>query len=166
VARNELDLAIGALPAASVVAEPLFDEDLVVWTPPNHRLSTTQRARFAELDGVGLFCLSSASSLRALLDDGAGRAGIELRILAEFPSAEAVLRAARAARLPAILPAPMLQFQMSEAQAEGWHAVALTNPRPHRTIALLRRKGREENPALRAFVAHLNGVVGGLLKPE
>lgn len=166
VARNELDLAIGALPAASVVAEPLFDEDLVVWTPPHHRLSTTRRARFAELDGVGLFCLSSASPLRALLDDGAGRAGIELRILAEFPSAEAVLRAASAARLPAILPAPMLQFQMSEAQAAGWHAVALTNPRPHRTIALLRRKGREENPALRAFVAHLNGVVGGLLKPE
>jgi DNA-binding transcriptional LysR family regulator len=67
--------------------------------------------------------------------------------------------------MPAILPAPMLQLQTPE-HSQGWHAVALTNPRPHRTIALLRRKGREENPALRAFVAHLNGVVGGLLKPE
>ncbi|MBW3637894.1 MAG: LysR family transcriptional regulator substrate-binding protein, partial [Armatimonadetes bacterium] len=166
VARAELDLAIGALPAASVVAEPLFDEDLVLWAPPNHRLSNARRARLAELEGVGVFCLSDASPLRALLNDGAGRAGIKLKVLAEFPSAEAVLRAANAARLPAILPAPMLQLQHEQAHSSGWHAVALTNPRPHRTIALLRRKGREENPALRAFVAHLNGVVGGLLKPE
>ncbi|RYG65324.1 hypothetical protein EON80_17550 [bacterium] len=101
-----------------------------------------------------------------MLDDGAGRAGIELRILAEFPSADAVLRAATAARLPAILPAPMLQLQMQDAMAKGWHIVALTNPRPRRTIALLRRKGREENQALRTFIAHLNGIVGNLLKPE
>ncbi|RYG69780.1 LysR family transcriptional regulator [bacterium] len=166
VARNELDLAIGALPAASVVAEPLFDEEMALWTPPQHRLSNVQRARLAELDGVGVFCLSEPSSLRAILDDGAGRAGIELRILAEFPSADAVLRAATAARLPAILPAPMLQLQMQDAMAKGWHIVALTNPRPRRTIALLRRKGREENQALRTFIAHLNGIVGNLLKPE
>jgi LysR family cyn operon transcriptional activator len=166
VARSELDLAIGALPAASVVAEPLFDEDLALWTPPNHRLSSARRARLAELEGVGVFCLSEASPLRALLNDGAGRAGIELKVLAEFPSAETTLRAATAAQMPAILPAPMLQLQSALAMENGWRAIALTNPRPHRTIALLRRKGREENPALRAFVAHLNGVVGGLLKPE
>ena len=166
VARSELDLAIGTLPAASVVAEPLFDEDLAVWTPPNHRLSSARRARLADLDGVGVFCLAAPSSLREILDDSTARAGISLRILAEFLSAEAVLRAASAAHLPAILPAPMLQLQMRDAISSGWHAVALTNPRPHRTIALLRRKGREENPALRAFIAHLNGVVSELLKPE
>jgi LysR family cyn operon transcriptional activator len=166
VARSELDLAIGTLPAASVVGEPLFDEDLALWTPPHHRLSNARRARLAELDGVGVFCLAAPSSLREILDDSTARAGISLRILAEFPSAEAVLRAANAAQVPVILPAPMLQLQMQEALSSGWHAVALTNPRPHRTIALLRRKGREENPALRAFVAHLNGVVSELLKPE
>lgn len=166
VTRNELDLAIGTVPAASVVAEPLFDEDLVLWAPPQHRLTAARRARLAELEGVGVFCLSLPSSLRALLDDGATRAGIELRVLAEFSSAEAVLRAAAAAQLPAILPAPMIQLHAGYVASSDWHAVALTNPRPHRTIALLRRKGREENPALRAFVAHLNGVVGGLLKPE
>ncbi|HEX8463943.1 MAG TPA: LysR substrate-binding domain-containing protein [Abditibacterium sp.] len=166
VARSELDLAVGALPAASVVAEPLFDEDLALWTPPHHRLGSLSRARLAELDGVGVFCLSSDSPLRSLLEDGAGRAGISLRVLAEFSSAEAVLRAAVAANSPAILPAPMLQLQGAPALQLGWHVVALTNPRPHRTIALLRRRGREENPALRAFVAHLNGVVGALFKAE
>jgi LysR family cyn operon transcriptional activator len=166
VARSELDLAIGALPVASVVAEPLFDEELALWTPPQHRLANVGRARLAELEGVGVFCLSEPSSLRAILDDGTSRAGIALRILAEFPSADAVLRAATAAGAPAILPAPMLQLQMQEALALGWQIVALTNPRPRRTIALIRRKGREENPALRTFVAHLNGTVGGLLKPE
>ncbi len=165
VARSELDVALGTVGATTVVAEPLFDEDLAIWTPPNHRFSGVRRARLAELDGVGVFCLSNPSPLRTLLDDGATRAGISLKILAQFASAEAVLRAAQAANLPAILPAPMLQLQAPQG-SEGWHAVALTNPRPHRTIALLRRKGREENPALRAFIAHLNGVVGGLLKPE
>ncbi len=165
VARSEIDVAIGSVPVSSVVAEPLFDEDLAIWTPPHHRFSGAPRARLAELDGVGVFCLSPGSGLRALLDDGAARAGITLQILAQFSSAEATLRAAIAAQIPAILPAPMLQLQAPQ-PSEGWHAVALTNPRPHRTIALLRRKGREENPALRAFVSHLNNVVGGLLKPE
>ncbi len=165
VARNELDVALGTVPAITVVAEPLFDEDLAVWTPPGHRFSLARRARLAELEGVGVFCLSNPSPLRELLDDGAARAGISLKILAQFASADAVLRAAIAAQMPAILPAPMLQLQAPH-DLLGWNAVALTNPRPHRTIALLRRKGREENPALRAFIAHLNGIVGGLLKPE
>ena len=165
VARSDLDVALGTVPATTVVAEPLFDEDLAIWTPPHHRFSGAARARLAELDGVNVFCLSAPSPLRELLDDGAARAGISLQILAQFASADALLRAAIAAQIPAILPAPMLQLQ-APPNNEGWHAVALTNPRPHRTIALLRRKGREENPALRAFVAHLHSVVGGLLKPE
>ena len=50
--------------------------------------------------------------------------------------------------------------------ARGWRAVALTNPRPHRTIALLRRKGRDEKAGMRPFVAHLVAVVGELFKPK
>ena len=166
VTRSELDVAIGSLPAASVVAEPLYDEDLALWTPPDHRLAGRGRVRLTELDGVELFCVGAPSPLRALLDDATSRATIAPRLMAEFPTTEATYRAALAAQIPAILPAPMLQFSLHENNAAGWTAVALTNPRPHRTIALLRRKTREERPALRAFVAHLNAVVGQLLKPE
>lgn len=166
VARAELDLAIGTLPAASVTADPLFDEDLAIWTPPAHRLGAKRRARMAELEGMPLFCLSKPTPLRELLDDAAERAGLTLRIVAQFPSSEAVLRAATAAKMPAILPAPMLQYAQHHAEVGGWNAVALTNPRPHRTIALLRRKSREENPAIRTFIAHLNTCVGELLRPE
>ena len=165
VARAELDLAIGTLPANSVASEPLFDEDLALWTPPNHRLHGQTRARLADLDGLALFCPSEISPMRAILNDAATRAGLNLRIAAQFPGAEAVLRAAMAAQMPAILPAPMLHH-VAHKNASLWRAVALTNPRPRRTIALLRRKGREENPAIRAFVAHLGAVVGELLKVE
>lgn len=166
VARAELDLGIGTLPVTSVVAEPLFDEDLAIWTPPGHRLGGKGRVRFADLEGIAIFCPASPSPLRALLDDGASRANIELRVVAEFFSTEAVLRAATSARMPAILPAPMLLPHLAPHNTLGWTVTGLTNPRPHRTIALLRRKGREENPAIRAFVAHLNAVVAELLKPE
>ena len=161
VAAGEWDLAIGELPENDR-SEPLFDEDMVLWAPPNHRLSGA-RARFGDLDGVPLFCIGAPSPLRALLDDGAQRAGIELRAVGEFASLSAVANAAQMAKVPAILPAPMLR---SLPQTQGWSAVALTNPRPHRTIALLRPKSRNENPASRVLVAHLNAVVGELLKPE
>ncbi len=166
VAREELDLAIGTLPAPGLNAEPLFDEDLALWLPPSHRLGAHARARVSDLDGVGVLCSSPHSSLRAILDDALSRAGIELRVLAQFPSPEAVFRAAVAANLPAILPAPMLQEPLHPGTARGWRAVALTNPRPHRTIALLRRKGRDERAGVRTFVSHLGAVVAELLKPE
>ena len=162
VARGELDLAISALGDSSH-GEPLFDEDLVLWTPPAHRLSGKARARFGDLDDVPLFCVGAPSPLREILDDAAERAGIELRAVGEFGSLSAASAAAQMANLPAILPAPMLR---SLSNAQGWSAVALTNPRPHRTIALLRPKSRKENPASRVLVAHLNAVVGELLKPE
>ena len=161
VARGEIDLAIGALSEGSH-GEPLFDEDLVLWTPPAHRLSGA-RARFGDLENVPLFCVGVPSPLRALLDDAAERAGIQLHAVGEFALLSAVAAAAQMAKIPAILPAPMLRSLTS---APGWSAVALTNPRPHRTIALLRRKGLSENPASRVLVAHLNAVVGELLKPE
>ena len=156
-----LDLAIGALDNSSH-GEPLFDEDLVLWTPPAHRLSGA-RARFGDLDDVPLFCVGAPSPLRELLDDAAERAGITLRAVGEFASLGAVAAAAQMAKMPAILPAPMLRSLLN---AQGWSAVALTNPRPHRTIALLRPKSHRENPASRVLVAHLNAVVGELLKPE
>lgn len=162
VARGELDLAIGELPTSGH-GEPLFDEDMILWAPPSHRLSGQTRARFGDLEGVPLFCAAAPSPLRELLDDGAQRAGIQLRAVGEFGSLGAVAAAAQMAKVPAILPAPMLR---SFAHTQGWSAVALTNPRPHRTIALIRPKSRRENPASRVLVAHLNAVVGELLKPE
>ena len=162
VAAGELDLAIGELPVAGS-SEPLFDEDMVLWAPPSHRLNGKARARFGDLEDVPLFCVGAPSPLRELLDDAAERAGITLRAVGEFGSLSAVASAAQMAKVPAILPAPMLR---SFAHTQGWNAVALTNPRPHRTIALLRPKSRNENPASRVLVAHLNAVVGELLKPE
>ena len=159
VESGELDLAIGEMGASG---EPLFDEDMTLWAPPSHRLGAQRRARFGDLAEVPIFCIGAPSPLRALLDDAAERAGISLRAVGEFASLSAVARAAMLGQMPAILPAPML----GEHQNKGWSAVALTNPRPHRTIALLRRKGRGENPATRAFVAHLSAVVGELLRPE
>ncbi len=162
VARGELDLAVGLLPPSGN-SEPLFDEDMILWVPPAHRLGGKARARFGDLEGVPLFCLTAPSPLRELLDDAAERAGITLRAVGEFGSLSAVASAAQMAKIPAILPAPMLRSFIHTA---GWSAVALTNPRPHRTIALLRPKSRRENPASRVLVAHLNAVVGELLKPE
>lgn len=166
VARGEIDLGVGDSPVTSLNAEPLYDENLALFVPPGHRLGTSDRARIADLENVGLFCLSRPSPLRALLDDAMERTGIAVRPLAQFPHADAVLRAALAAKTPTVLPLPMLRDAQEHGAAKGWRLVALTNPRPHRTVALLRRKSRDENPAARAFAAHLSAVVGELLKPE
>ena len=76
--RAELDLAIGPLPAglpARYASAPLFTDELVLITSPDHPLARQGSLPLAALAEQPFVCLPANSGLRAILDRLAAEAG-------------------------------------------------------------------------------------------
>jgi DNA-binding transcriptional LysR family regulator len=83
---GELDLAVVALPAgdADVEVELLFDEDLVLVTPPHHPLGALDAVTIQDLAQHPLLLGAKGTALRDDLDVAAAQAGVELEAQAEI----------------------------------------------------------------------------------
>jgi LysR family hydrogen peroxide-inducible transcriptional activator len=83
---GELDLAVVALPVADpdVEIDPLFDEDLVLVTPPDHPLGTLESVTIVDLAAHPLLLGAKGTALRDDLDVAAAEAGVELDAQAEI----------------------------------------------------------------------------------
>lgn len=81
-----LDLALLTLPLPSpeLVAEPLFDEELLLIAPQSSPLARHERIRLADLDGTELLLPAPGTNFRRELDQVAAEAGITLRAKAEL----------------------------------------------------------------------------------
>ncbi|MEJ7765004.1 MAG: LysR family transcriptional regulator, partial [Acidimicrobiales bacterium] len=86
LATGTLDLALLTLPLPSpdLVAEPLFDEELLLIAPAASPLAGRDRIEVADLDGVELLLPAPGTNFRRELDQVAAEAGIELRAKAEL----------------------------------------------------------------------------------
>ncbi|WP_219416083.1 LysR family transcriptional regulator [Pseudonocardia nigra] len=76
--RGLIDLAIGPMPAGlpdRYAATPLFDDELVLVTAPDHHLAGSGPLRLDALRDEPFVCLPADSRLRAILDRLAGEAG-------------------------------------------------------------------------------------------
>ncbi|TQM45649.1 LysR family transcriptional regulator [Pseudonocardia cypriaca] len=81
--HGELDLAIGPMPPglpARYARTPLFTDELVLATPPDHPLAGTDPLPLAALRDEPFVCLPADSGLRAILDRLAGEAGFTPRV--------------------------------------------------------------------------------------
>jgi len=78
-----IDLAIGPLPAElpeRISAQPLFTDELVLITAPDHRLAGHGALSLAEVREETFACLPAASGLRRLLDQACAAAGFTPRV--------------------------------------------------------------------------------------
>jgi LysR family hydrogen peroxide-inducible transcriptional activator len=83
---GELDLAVVALPIGDtdVEIDPLFDEDLVLVTPPDHPLGRLDAVTIERLAEHPLLLGAKGTALRDDLDVAAALAGVELVAQAEI----------------------------------------------------------------------------------
>ena len=81
-----LDLALLTLPLPSqdLVAEPLFEEELLLVAPTSNPLAARERISVSDLDGAELLLPAPGTNLRRELDQVAAAAGITLRAKAEL----------------------------------------------------------------------------------
>ncbi len=94
---GSLDLGIAFAPpeAPEVVAEPLFEEEVVLVVSGDHRLATREQVRFADLDGLSLVLISREFATRRLFDDRLREARVRPEIAVEMNDIDSLLEVVR-----------------------------------------------------------------------
>lgn len=148
LAADSLDLGIAFAEArsAEIETQALFVETLGLVIGDNHPHAASPAAlTLQELEHESLVLLSSDFATRRHIDLHLRTHGIAPRIAIEADSISAIVDIVRRGRLATVLPEAITREQ------PGLHPVDLTPPIPHRTAALLRRKGAYVSAASRAF---------------
>lgn len=125
----------------------LFNEELVVILPLDHRLGSRRRIRMAELAGEVFISHREGARLRELLTAAGRHAGFEPDVKLESNESARIRRLVGRGMGVAILP-------RSDAVGPGADVavVNLTDPALTRDITLAWREGRRQAPAARVFL--------------
>lgn len=150
---GDVDLVLGPIHTdlpARYSAQPLVEEELVIITPPGHRLGRKPRLLLKNLHDEPFVCLPVDSGLRAILNTAATAAGFEPRIQFETSSPSSIRELVSAGLGIALL-------ARSAAQSPGppvtIHAVHPAPPHP--PIGLIHHRGRRLTPAAQSCRHHL-----------
>jgi len=134
---GHLDLAVVNLPVddPDVVADELFDEDLLLVAPTDHPLATRGSVTLTELADYPLLLGAPGTVLRNDLDAEVARAGVRLRAQAEIDGVRLMASLAFEGFGAAILPATAVPGWL-----EGnWKRVSVAGL-PRRKVGLARRR--------------------------
>lgn len=146
--EGEIDLALGHTTGVRVpdrvVAERLFEEDLVLVMSVGHALAGREEVSLAWLRDETFVCYKEGSGIRAALMEACRIEGFEPRISFECGT----LRSLAAAGLGvAVVPRSMAEWPGARV------AVAELKPYLARTVAVFRVEGRYLSPAAEALLA-------------
>jgi LysR family hydrogen peroxide-inducible transcriptional activator len=155
VAAGALDVALVNLPhtVPDLQETPLFDEDLILVVPPDHKLATRREVELRDLDGLELLLPAPGTTYRQELDDAAREAGIHLVARAELDGLRLMASLTARGFGPAILPATTAAEGL-----DGFVRLAVGGLPRRRVGAVVRRRSRPSAPA-RALIEVLREVV-------
>lgn len=137
VVRGELDLAVVNLPLVDpdVTTEPLFAEDRVLVTPPDHPLAERELIGLRELSDHELLLEPKGTGFRDDLDRAASAAGLELKPRAEVDGMRLLTSLAIGGYGAAVLPVSAVPLDPSD----SWRRIPLDGI-PPRDVGLCREK--------------------------
>jgi len=156
LAAGTLDLALLTLPLPSpdLVAEPLFDEELLLVAPTSSPLAGRERIPLADLDGAELLLPAPGTTFRRELDEVAAAAGITLRPKAELDGVRLLAALCFEGWACGIVPASAVPTWL-----EGpWRAVGVDGL-PHRQIGLATRARGLPSAPTKAVAAVLTDAI-------
>ena len=157
-----LDLALLTLPVLSgeLVAEPLFDEELILIAPDRNPLAARGRVHIADLDGSELLLPAPGTTLRLELDRAAAAAGITLRPKAELDGVRLLAALCMEGWACGIVPASAVPSWLKG----PWRAVGVDGL-PLRQIGLATRaRGLPSAPAKAVAAVLTESVMDGALE--
>jgi LysR family transcriptional regulator, cyn operon transcriptional activator len=140
-----LDLAVAytSEDTEHIVAERLFEEALVLVVGSEHPCAGKQALPMHELAKLPLVLLTQEFGARQFVDRFWAAAGLKPHIVLEMNAIEPILSTIRKSRLASVLSAGAV------VDRRGLHLVALTEPPPRRTVALLWRRNGHRSAAAR-----------------
>ena len=145
LASGRIDLAVLTLPVddPDLRSEPLFDEDRLLVTPPEHPLADRDRITLADLDDVPLLLEPRGTPFRETLETLTRSAGCRLRAQAEVDGTRLMASLAFQGFGAAILPASATPAWLDGA----WRQIPVDGL-PGRSVGLTtRRRGLLSSPA-------------------
>jgi LysR family hydrogen peroxide-inducible transcriptional activator len=156
IAAGLLDLAVVnfPVPAPDLTAEPLFDEDLVLVVPSDHRLASNDHVHLKDLDGLELLMAAPNTAYRRELDAATAAAGITLIPKAQLDGVRLMASLTFEGHGPAIVPATAIPQWLPQGIWKPLRVDGL----PRRTVGIAqRRRGLPAAPA-RALIEVLREV--------
>ncbi len=127
-----------------IVAEHLFDEELVLIVGSKHPYAGRKSMPMRELASLPLVLLTPEFGTRQFVDRYMGDNGLSLHVVLDMNAIEPILATIRNSRLATVLSAGAI------VDPRGVQVVRLTDPVPKRRVAILwRRSGHRSAAALR-----------------
>lgn len=147
VANGKLDIGIAYPPndTDALSFEPLYNEELVLAVGEKHPLANRRRIRVVELHRQRVVLLSREFSTRVLIDGCFRAAGAEPEVIAEMNTIAPMLELARRLPIAAIVPEKAVDGMA------GLKAIAIENPKPIRTPAIVWKRGKPQSSLIRSF---------------
>lgn len=151
------DLAVGTFPAdePDIDRRPLLRDNLMLFCPPGHPLTTGAAPAWAALAGQPVITLTRDSGIRLLVEIGFERAGLALRPAFEVTQIATALALVTAGLGVAVLPG----YARAAEAAQGTAALALAGPPMGREISIAFARDRSHPPAAAAFADHLTAAL-------
>jgi DNA-binding transcriptional LysR family regulator len=151
---GELDFGIVALPARrpQLTVVPLFEDELVLVLPPDHRLAGQRRPSLRALEGEPFVAFDRDIPTRRFIDRLLRQQGTSVQVAMELDNIETIKRSVEAGLGVSILPAPALE---NEVRTGSLETRPLREGPLRRAIAAIHRRGRELSAPARALLAML-----------
>lgn len=151
---GELDFGIVALPARrpQLSSVPLFEDELVLALPPDHRLASQRRPSLKALDGEPFVAFDRDIPTRRLIDKLLRQHDTSVQVVMELDNIETIKRSVEAGLGVSILPAPALE---NEVRGGTLITRPLREGPFRRPIAAIHRRGRELSAPARALLEML-----------
>ncbi|MDT7638935.1 MAG: hypothetical protein QOC83_3223 [Pseudonocardiales bacterium] len=152
--NGTLDLAYlamdGPLPD-DLAGRPVFDEDLLLIMPPEHRLAGQRRVRWAELDDEQFVDFAEGATVTGIVHRVSAQLGLNRRMVGQVTQLDLQLALVRNGLGVAIVQGTLA------ASAHGIAVAELIEPRVHWQVSLTSRSPGPVNPAAVALLDHLAG---------
>jgi DNA-binding transcriptional LysR family regulator len=159
VAANELDVALVTLPVTGrqLLVTPLLLDPLVAVGPPAHPWPRGGPLTAAELARHPLIVYERGGTIRRVIDEWFRRGGARPRVVMELGNEEAIKKLVGAGLGVSVSPALAVRDEVRA----GVLSMRPLSPALSRRLGVVRRRDKPETPALRMFLAALEGLPGG-----
>ncbi|HEX9638650.1 MAG TPA: LysR substrate-binding domain-containing protein [Acidobacteriota bacterium] len=158
IVQAKLDLGITMLPVQrpDLVELPLFEEELVLVSPPPRSSRRAGALALREAASLPLVLFPTEYTLRRVIDQAFAAAGIELVPAIELADLGGIVSTVQNGVASTLLPLPYVRFMGLD---ERLPVRRLRDPKPARKVGIVYRKDRHQDPATRAFLQALKEVV-------
>ena len=162
VLQGAVDMGLVAFPEKmkGVDIIPFAKERLVLAASPDHPLSKHTSIEVSELKGYRVIGFDKDIPTRQSVDEMLEASDVELRTVMEFDNIETIKRAVEINLGIALLPEKTIQREVQQGQLKK---ISIKDKELVRPLAIIRRKGRVVQPALKQFIQLLtDGTLGAL----